>query len=117
MASEYVAFVKTGSTPAVNLSDCLQKGKVMEKSPIFIGVVSPLNGCVGVGLARGKEHARQRRALAPGLSKSALYGQEQIIQRHIFKLISALRKLSTDGKAANMADWCMSIDMRFIKRC
>ena len=84
----------------------LQKGKVMEKSPIFIGVASPMNGYVGVGLAKGKEHTRQRKALAPALSKNALYGQEEIIQRHISALIEALRKTVAKGKSANMSDYC-----------
>lgn len=84
-----------------------QKGKVMEKSPIFIGVASPMNGYVGVGLARGKEHTRQRKALAPALSKNALYGQEEIIQRHISALLEALRKKIVGGEVANMSDYCM----------
>lgn len=84
-----------------------QKGKVMEKSPIFIGVASPMNGYVGVGLARGKEHTRQRKALAPALSKNALYGQEEIIQRHISALLAALRKKIEGGEVANMSDYCM----------
>lgn len=79
----------------------------MEKSPIFIGVASPMNGYVGVGLARGKEHTRQRKALAPALSKNALYGQEEIIQRHISALLAALRKKIEGGEVANMSDYCM----------
>lgn len=79
----------------------------MEKSPIFIGVASPMNGYVGVGLARGKEHTRQRKALAPALSKNALYGQEEIIQRHISALLKALRRKIGAGEVANMSDYCM----------
>lgn len=79
----------------------------MEKSPIFIGVASPMNGYVGVGLARGKEHTRQRKALAPALSKNALYGQEEIIQRHISALLEALRRKIGAGEVANMSDYCM----------
>lgn len=79
----------------------------MEKSPIFIGVASPMNGYVGVGLARGKEHTRQRKALAPALSKNALYGQEEIIQRHISALLAALRRKIEGGEVANMSDYCM----------
>ncbi|KAH5391697.1 hypothetical protein HBI33_011140 [Parastagonospora nodorum] len=83
-----------------------RKGDVMEKSPIFIGVVSPMNGCVGIGLAKGKEHARQRRALAPSLSKSALKGQEAILQVHIIKLIAAIRNMiRAKQEVINMADW------------
>ena len=82
----------------------------MEKSPIFIGVVSPMNGCVGIGLAKGKEHARQRRALAPSLSKSALKGQEAILQVHVNKLVGAIRNMTAaKHKSINMADWCKFI--------
>lgn len=81
----------------------------MEKSPIFIGVASPMNGYVGVGLARGKEHTRQRKALAPALSKNALYGQEEIIQRHISALLAALRRKIGAGEVANMSDYCMFV--------
>lgn len=90
-----------------------QKGKVMEKSPIFIGVASPMNGYVGVGLARGKEHTRQRKALAPALSKNALYGQEEIIQRHISALLEALRRKIGAGEVANMSDYCMFVFLFF----
>lgn len=91
----------------VNTNNSKKKGKVMEKSPIFIGVASPMNGYVGVGLARGKEHTRQRKALAPALSKNALYGQEEIIQRHISALLAALRRKIEAGEVANMSDYCM----------
>ena len=85
----------------------MQKGDVMEKSPIFIGVVSPLNGCVGIGLAKGKEHTRQRRALAPSLSKTALKGQEAILQVHVNKLVAAIRDITrAKQEAINIADWC-----------
>lgn len=85
----------------------------MEKSPIFIGVASPMNGYVGVGLARGKEHTRQRKALAPALSKNALYGQEEIIQRHISALLKALRRKIGAGEVANMSDYCMFVYFYF----
>ena len=78
----------------------------MEKSPIFIGVAPPMNGYVGVGLAKGKEHTRQRKALAPALSKNALYGQEEIIQRHISALIEALQQNVAQGHSSNMSDYC-----------
>lgn len=93
--------------PLVVNTNSKKKGKVMEKSPIFIGVASPMNGYVGVGLARGKEHTRQRKALAPALSKNALYGQEEIIQRHISALLAALRRKIEAGEVANMSDYCM----------
>lgn len=73
-----------------------------------------MNGYVGVGLARGKEHTRQRKALAPALSKNALYGQEEIIQRHISALLAALRKKIEAGEVANMSDYCMLFFFSFV---
>lgn len=111
MAIVYV-LINCNSPPLahnINNNNKKQKGKVMEKSPIFIGVASPMNGYVGVGLARGKEHTRQRKALAPALSKNALYGQEEIIQRHISALLAALRKKIEGGEVANMSDYCMFV--------
>lgn len=102
-----IVYVSTLATPRRHTDNSKKKGKVMEKSPIFIGVASPMNGYVGVGLARGKEHTRQRKALAPALSKNALYGQEEIIQRHISALLAALRRKIEGGEVANMSDYCM----------
>lgn len=81
----------------------------MEKSPLFIGVVSPLNGHVGIGLARGKEHTRQRRAMAPSMSRNALQAQEKIIQTHALKLVEALRRTSQEGQVVDMGAWCKAI--------
>ncbi|EGP83952.1 putative P450 monooxygenase [Zymoseptoria tritici IPO323] len=83
----------------------LKNGVVLEKSPIFIGIASPMNGCVGVGLAKGKEHTRQRRALAPGLSKTALYKQEEIIQRHVSALLDLLRENVERDEPSNIAEY------------
>lgn len=107
MAIVYVSTLATHDSSLILTKNEKQKGKVMEKSPIFIGVASPMNGYVGVGLARGKEHTRQRKALAPALSKNALYGQEEIIQRHISALLAALRRKIEAGEVANMSDYCM----------
>lgn len=107
MAIVYVSTLATHDSSLILTKNEKQKGKVMEKSPIFIGVASPMNGYVGVGLARGKEHTRQRKALAPALSKNALYGQEEIIQRHISALLAALRRKIGAGEVANMSDYCM----------
>lgn len=107
MAIVYVLINCNSPPPVILTTTKNQKGKVMEKSPIFIGVASPMNGYVGVGLARGKEHTRQRKALAPALSKNALYGQEEIIQRHISALLAALRRKIEAGEVANMSDYCM----------
>ncbi|EDU47343.1 CypX Cytochrome P450 [Pyrenophora tritici-repentis] len=80
-------------------------GDVMEKAPLFIGVVKPINGCVGIGLAKGSEHTRQRRAMAVGFTKSALMAQQEILEVQTYKLIHAIKTRAKGGKALNMSDW------------
>lgn len=82
-----------------------RNGEVMEKSPIFIGVVSPLNGYVGIGLASGKEHTRQRRALAPSVSKNALRQQQTVLLTQVHKLVAALRAMLHQNQALDLSRW------------
>ncbi|PQE14396.1 Cytochrome P450 monooxygenase protein [Rutstroemia sp. NJR-2017a BBW] len=85
---------------------CNQKGGVsMEKSPIFIGVVSPLNGQVGIGQAPNEVHSRQRRALAYPFSNRALLQQQDILQRHVDKLIATLKMMAIERRPVNLTDW------------
>jgi cytochrome P450 len=79
----------------------------MEKAPLFIGVVKPIDGCVGIGLAKGSEHARQRRAMAVGFTKPALMAQQEILETQTYKLMHAIKTRGKDGQALNMSDWCM----------
>jgi len=81
----------------------------MEKAPLFIGVVKPIDGCVGIGLAKGSEHARQRRAMAVGFTKPALMAQQEILESQTYKLVHAIKIRGKDGKALNVSDWCMSL--------
>jgi cytochrome P450 len=82
-----------------------------EKSPIFIGAVSPLDGQTGISLANNEAHTRQRRALAAPFTNNALLQQEGILRLHVDKLMSAIRDKTKDGKPINMADWCRYFDM------
>lgn len=79
----------------------------MEKAPLFIGVVKPINGCVGIGLAKGSEHTRQRRAMAVGFTKPALMAQQEILETHAYKLVHVIKTRGKDGNALNMSDWSM----------
>lgn len=86
----------------------------MEKAPIFMGVVKPIDGCVGLGLAKGSEHARQRRAVAVGFTKSALTAQQEILETHVQKLVHAIKIRGKNGKAVNVSDWCMAFPTRIV---
>jgi len=81
----------------------------MEKAPLFIGVVTPIDGCVGIGLAKGSEHARQRRAMAVGFTKPALMAQQEILESQTYKLMHAIKTRGKNGKALNVSDWCMAL--------
>ncbi|KAL8387041.1 hypothetical protein RB595_010201 [Gaeumannomyces hyphopodioides] len=76
-----------------------------EKSPIFIGAVSPLDGQTGVSLANNADHTRQRRALAAPFTNRALLQQESILQLHVDKLMAALTARARRGEAVNLAEW------------
>ncbi|EJT70818.1 cytochrome P450 monooxygenase [Gaeumannomyces tritici R3-111a-1] len=76
-----------------------------EKSPIFIGAVSPVDGQTGVSLANNTEHTRQRRALAAPFTNRALLQQEGILQLHVDKLMAALTARARRGEAVNLAEW------------
>jgi cytochrome P450 len=80
----------------------------MEKSPIWIGTHDPQVGQTGVSLAKKEEHTRQRRALASGFTKTALAGQQDIIHRHVDKLIAKLRAMNAENQAIDFSSWCKS---------
>jgi cytochrome P450 len=77
-----------------------------EKSPIFIGAVSPLDGQTGISLANNVDHTRQRRALAAPFTNRALLQQQGILQVHVDKLIAALKAKARNNEAANLGEWC-----------
>ncbi|KLU89743.1 cytochrome P450 monooxygenase [Magnaporthiopsis poae ATCC 64411] len=81
-----------------------------EKSPVFIGAVSPLDGQTGVSLANNAEHTRQRRALAAPFTNRALLQQESILQVHVDKLVAALTARARRNEAVNLAEWCACSD-------
>ncbi|TKW49226.1 Isotrichodermin C-15 hydroxylase, partial [Colletotrichum tanaceti] len=78
-------------------------GANMDKSPIFIGAVSPMDGQTGISLAPDEVHSRQRRALAYPFSNGALLQQQEILQRHVDKLMAALRKMAADRRPVDVS--------------
>ncbi|RYP28374.1 hypothetical protein DL767_007246 [Monosporascus sp. MG133] len=82
-----------------------KNGPNMEKSPIFIGAVSPMGGQTGISLADNTNHSRQRRALAYPFSNTALLQQEPIIQLHVDKLIACMKAFAAEGKSVDFSSW------------
>ncbi|CRG82853.1 hypothetical protein PISL3812_00199 [Talaromyces islandicus] len=80
-------------------------GRLMEKSPIFLGAVGSVNGETGVSLALNKDHVRQRKALGYLFTNSALAKLEDIIQVHVHKFIAVLEKGESENQALNVSDW------------
>ena len=56
-------------------------------------------------MADNDTHARQRRALSHGFSQQALWGQEEIVQGYITKLLNNIRSFAEQGKSFNIVDW------------
>ena len=77
-----------------------------EKSHIFIGGVSPLDGQTGISLANNENHTRQRRALAAPFTNRALLQQQSILQSHVAKLMAALTTKAQNNESVNMSAWC-----------
>jgi cytochrome P450 len=57
------------------------------KDPIHVGAVDPMPGVSTISMADHDTHARQRKALSYGLSKKALWEQEDIMQEYVDKLM------------------------------
>ncbi|TEY53289.1 hypothetical protein BOTCAL_0250g00170 [Botryotinia calthae] len=82
-----------------------KNGPNFEKSPIFIGAVSPLDGQTGISLAPNEAHTRQRRALAHVFSNTALLQQEEIMRSHVDKLVGQLKKTIAENRPINFSNW------------
>lgn len=78
----------------------------MEKSPIFLGAVGSVDGHVGVSLAMNEEHTRQRRALGHMFTNNALLQLEDLMQVHVRKFVTVLRRKSIDNHIVNVSEWC-----------
>lgn len=61
---------------------------------------------MGISLAPNEPHSRQRKALAAAFTNNALLQQQVILQRHVDKLMVALKKMAAGKQSVNMADWC-----------
>ena len=56
-------------------------------------------------MADNETHARQRRALSHGFSQQALWGQEEIVQSFITKLMNNIEGFAQQRKSFNIVDW------------
>lgn len=56
-------------------------------------------------MADNDTHARQRRALSHGFSQQALWGQEEIVQSFVSKLLSNFKSFAEQGKSFNIVNW------------
>lgn len=80
----------------------------MEKSPIFLGAVSNVDGQTGVSLALNEQHTRQRRALGHLFTNSALLKEENLIRLHVHKLVAVFKKMAAKNRPVDVSNWCKS---------
>ncbi|PSN70341.1 averantin oxidoreductase, partial [Corynespora cassiicola Philippines] len=84
----------------------LRQGKrPYSKDPIHVGSVDPVAGVSTISMADNDTHARQRRALSHGFSQQALWGQEEIVQSFVSKLLSNIASFASTNSAFNIVDW------------
>lgn len=84
----------------------LRKGRPnLAKDPIHVGSVDPVPGVSTISMADNETHARQRRALSHGFSQQALWGQEDIVQSFVTKLMSNLQGFADQKQSFNIVDW------------
>jgi cytochrome P450 len=77
----------------------------LSKDPIHVGSVDPVPGVSTISMADNETHARQRRALSHGFSQQALWGQEEIVQSFVTKLINHIESFAQEEKSFNIVDW------------
>jgi cytochrome P450 len=77
----------------------------MHKDPIHVGSVEAVPGVTTLTMSNDEVHARQRRALSHPFSMKALMEQQEIINEHVTKLMSNLKRLSAKDTIINIVDW------------
>ncbi|KAF2021584.1 averantin oxidoreductase, partial [Aaosphaeria arxii CBS 175.79] len=77
----------------------------MAKDPIHVGSVDPVPGVSTISMADNDTHARQRRALSHGFSQQALWGQEEIVQSYVTKLLNNIKGFCENRQSFNIVDW------------
>jgi cytochrome P450 len=93
-------------TKCIAVNKRQKNGPNFEKSPIFIGAVSPMDGQTGISLAPNEVHTRQPRALAHVFTNTALLQQQDIMRSHVDKLVEQMKKLSAENLPVNFSNWC-----------
>lgn len=77
----------------------------LAKDPIHVGAVDPVAGVSTISMADNETHARQRRALTHGFSQQALWGQEDIVQALVTKLMNNMQGFADNKQTFNIVDW------------
>ncbi|KAF2184814.1 cytochrome P450 [Zopfia rhizophila CBS 207.26] len=77
----------------------------MAKDPIHVGAVDPVPGVSTISMSDNETHARQRRALSHGFSQQALWGQEEIVQTYVTKLLNNIKTFAETEQSFNIVDW------------
>ncbi|KAF2476266.1 cytochrome P450 [Lindgomyces ingoldianus] len=77
----------------------------MAKDPIHVGAVDPVPGVSTISMSDNETHARQRRALSHGFSQQALWGQEEIVQGYVTKLLNNVKTFAEKSQSFNIVDW------------
>ena len=85
----------------------------MEKSAIFLGAVGKVDGQTGVSLALNGDHTRQRRALGPVFTNSALLQQERLLRHHVRKLVTVLKEMAAKNQPVDFSSWCKHLPKSF----
>ncbi|KAF2691455.1 cytochrome P450 [Lentithecium fluviatile CBS 122367] len=84
----------------------LRPGKVnLSKDPIHVGAVDPVPGVSTISMSDNETHYRQRRALSHGFSQQALWGQEEIVQGFVTKLLNNIQGFVDQKRTFNIVDW------------
>ncbi|KAF2769007.1 cytochrome P450 [Teratosphaeria nubilosa] len=76
-----------------------RSGEHLERAPTFIGIVDPAAKSKGIGISKGKDHIRHRRALGRFFTKPA------ILHLYVDKLMALIRTQSKQDGRMNMSRW------------
>lgn len=83
-----------------------KNGKEMGKSPLYASVAKARSGAFSIGQATGREHARLKKELARGFTKTALRDHHDLISGHIDKMLETFRISSSHGRPALVSQSC-----------
>ncbi|KAH9845190.1 Cytochrome-P450 [Teratosphaeria destructans] len=82
-----------------------RSGQHLERAPTFIGIVDPAAKTKGIGISKGKDHIRHRRALGRFFTKPAVQSQREVLHLYVDKLMARIRIQSKQDGRMNMSRW------------